>query len=116
MTISSDAASFRYREKSSFTLARATRFGWGALVVEPRLRLGFGDDGKDLDRTRFNVIEHPRLFNPQPVVRPLQATQPLDTALAQLGRLMPQMTLDGIPHLGPHMRRQRAELSYRARG
>jgi hypothetical protein len=97
------------------TFARATRFGWGTLVVEPRLRLGFPDDGKDLDRFGFDVIEHPRIFNPKPVLRPLQATQPLDTASAQLGGLVPEMTLDSVPHLRTQMRRQATKLGYRAR-
>jgi hypothetical protein len=64
---SSDSASRRYRDKSSFTFARATRRGCDTLLVEPRLARGLRDDGEDLDFLFGDVIENPDLPYPQQI-------------------------------------------------
>jgi hypothetical protein len=92
------AASLRYREKSSFTFARAIRRGRSTLLREPTLGLALRDDREDFDVCLCNVIEHPDLVCPEPVLRPPQATQPLDAATTELGGLMAQVLLDGAPH------------------
>lgn len=109
MTISSSAASRRYLEKSSFTSASATALGAAfarALLVEPSLRLLFRDDGEDLDLRFSNVIKHPDVINAKPVLRLAQAAEPLDSALAHLCRLVPQMPLDRVLHACTNRRRQ----------
>ena len=79
------------------TFARATRRGWGSLFREPGLGLLLRDDGKDFDCRLRDVIENPDLVNPEPILRPIKASQALDPAPAQLGRLVAQVQLDGVP-------------------
>ena len=79
------------------TSARATRRGRGSLFREPGLGLLLRDDGEDFNRRFGDVIEHPDLIHPKPILRPIQATQAPDAALAQLGRLVAQVQLDGVP-------------------
>jgi hypothetical protein len=57
-----------------------------------------------------DVIEHPYLPNPEAVLRSLEATQPLDTAPAQLGRLVSKVQLDTVSNLGPRMSRETGQL------
>jgi hypothetical protein len=59
--------------------------------------LPLGDDGEDLDRRFRDVIEHPHLVNPEPVLGPIETAQALDPTPAQLGRLVAQVQLDGVP-------------------
>ena len=94
ITISSRAASFKYRERSSFTSASATRRGGDTLLVEPRLRVGFRDDRKDFDCCFCDVIEHPDLAHPQTILRALQSSEALDPATADLRRLVAEVQLD----------------------
>ena len=88
------------------TLARATRRTWGALLVEPRLRLGFRDNREDLDLCFGDVIEHPYLAYPKAVLRLVESPKPLDAALAQLRRLEPKVQFDTIPNLRSRMGRK----------
>jgi hypothetical protein len=99
--ISRSAASLRYRERSSLTLARATRRGWGSLFREPGFGLFLRDDGKDFDRRFRDVIENPHILDPEPILRPIKSSQVFDPAPAQLGRLMAQVQLDGVPDIRP---------------
>ena len=100
ITISSLAASLRYRERSSLTFARAIRRGRCTCVREPALRFTLRDDREDFDVCFSNVIEHPDLVNPEPVLRPFQASQPLDSAATELVGLMAQVLLDCFPNSG----------------
>jgi hypothetical protein len=86
ITISAPAASLRYREKSSFTFAKATRRVWGSLLVEPLVGRRFRDDREDLDRRFGDVIKDPNLVHPQAVLRVLQAAKAFDPASADLRR------------------------------
>src|SRR6266536_4537961 len=85
ITISCRSASRRYRERSSFTLASATRFAWGPRSLEPLLGLRLEDDDKDFDDPFRDVIEHPYLVNTQAVLRSVQPAQPLDAAPTFVG-------------------------------
>ena len=76
---------------------RATRRGWGSLFREPGLGLVLRDDGEDFDCRLRDVIEHPDLVNPEPVLWPIDTAQALDAGPAQLGRLVAQVQLDGVP-------------------
>jgi hypothetical protein len=69
----------------------------------------------DLRQSHPLRMGHPRLFNPKPKLRLIQAAQPSDAALARLRGLMPQVTLDAVPQLRPQARRQRTQLAYRIR-
>jgi hypothetical protein len=69
--------------------------------LEPRFRLGFGDDGEDFDGRFCDVIEHPYLINPQSVLRLTEAFEPLDAASADFRGLVSQMALQRISHLTP---------------
>ncbi len=97
ITTSSDSASRRYRERSSFTLARATRRGRDTLLVKPRLGLGLRDDCEDFDFLVGDVIEHPDLPHSQAVLWLLEAAKPLNAALAQLRWFVPKVQLDAVP-------------------
>ena len=87
-------------------MARATLRGWGALLVEPGLRLRLRDDREDLDFLVGDVIEHPYLTHPKSVLRLVEPLQALDPALAELRRFESKMQLDTIPHLGSGMGRK----------
>src|SRR5713226_2497140 len=87
MRISSDSAKRRNRERSSLTSARATRRIGRPVLGEPARRFRFRDDCKDLDGFGRDVIEDSYLPNPEPILWLTQATQALDPALADPGRL-----------------------------
>ncbi|MGH9330056.1 MAG: hypothetical protein ACRD09_06410, partial [Vicinamibacterales bacterium] len=95
MTISLSTARRKYFERSSLTSARGTTLvaglGGRALRIEPALRLGFRDDREDLDLRFCNVIEHPDVANPQAILRLAQTSESLDSALADLRRLVRQV-------------------------
>ena len=74
-------------------MASATLRAWGALLVEPRLRLGFRDDREDVDFRVGDVIEHPYFTYPKSILRLVEPLQPLDPALAELGRLESKVQL-----------------------
>src|SRR3989304_5901888 len=95
--ISWSAASFRYLDRSSFTLASATRRGWDSLLCKPRCRLILRDDSEDFDCLFRDVIEHPDLINPEAILRPIQAVEPLDATLADPFRLVPPVPFGGVP-------------------
>src|SRR5947209_2319215 len=84
MTISSVAASRKYLDRSSLTLARATALSGLAFLIEPGLRFAFFDDRKDLDRSLGNVIEHPNVADSKAILRLRQPPKPLDATLAGL--------------------------------
>src|SRR5690606_26341667 len=65
--------------------------------VEPGLRLGFGDDREDLDFCFRNVIEHPDITNSQAVLWLPKPSKALDSALADLRRLVRQVHLERLP-------------------
>src|SRR5437773_12368479 len=98
MTISSSAASRRYFDRSSLTLASATALMRRAFLIEPALSLLVVDDREDFDCALGNVIKHPDLVDSKPVLWLTQAAQPLDAALARLGRLESKVALKGIPN------------------
>lgn len=116
MTISSLAASRRYRERSSLTFARATRFGLDTLFRKPGFRLLLRDDGKDFNDTLRDVIKHPDFSDSEPVLRTIQATQALDAALADLPGLVPQVELQGLSNTGSDVGAQGAKILDRLRG
>jgi len=84
ITISSSTARRKYRERSSLISASATALGWRPFFVEPSLRFVLVDDRKDLDLRFSNVIKHPDICNPEPVLRLREPTQSLDPAFADL--------------------------------
>jgi len=106
MTISSWAASRRYFERSSLTLARATALIGGAFLVEPGLHLLLFDDREDFDCGRGDVIEHPYVVDPKAILRLAQAPKPFDPDLACFRRLESEVTLKGIPDLTADTRGQ----------
>jgi hypothetical protein len=79
------------------------------------LRLGFPDDGEDLDFCFCDVIEHPNLIDAQSILRLLKASETLDSALAHLCGLEPQVDLKGIPDLRSFVGRQGTQLLSGAR-
>jgi len=94
MTISSSTASRRYLDRSSFTSASATSFGrlrWRPFFVEPRLGFGRRDNREDVNVRLCNVIKHPDVANTESVLRLAEATESLDSALADFRRLVRQM-------------------------
>jgi hypothetical protein len=76
------------------------------MLGKPARRFGFRDDCEDFDGLRCDVIENSHLPNPQPVLRLAQTTQALYPALAHTGRLVSQMALEGVSHLGASVGRQ----------
>jgi hypothetical protein len=98
------------------TLARAIWRGWCTRLREPTLGFALRDDREDFDGCLSNVIEHPSLVNPEPVLRPLQAAQPFDPAATELGGLMAQVLLDGRPDSRAEPGRKCSEFRDRARG
>jgi hypothetical protein len=86
----------RYREKSSFTLARATRRGWGSLSCEPGCRFCFWDDGEDLDCRFGDVTGQPDLTNSEAILGPIEAAQALDATPAHPLRLVSQVQRDRV--------------------
>src|SRR6185503_13947125 len=83
--------------------------------LEPRACRGFRDDRKDLDRRLRDVIEHPDLLDPQPILGPINTAQALDTTLADSPGLEPQMPLNPIAHRRANMCRKSLELLDRRR-
>ncbi len=102
MTISSSAASRRYFEKSSLTLARATALIGRACLVEPGLRLRLFDDREDFDGSRGDVIKHPDVVDPKAILRLTQTPKPLDSTLARFRRFEPEVTLERVPDFTPN--------------
>ena len=103
MTISSAAASRKYFDRSSLTLARATALTGRAFLVEPGLGFLFFDDREDFDCSLGNVIEHPDVVDPEAILRLPQPPEPLDATLAGFGRLESKMALKRIPDLTADM-------------
>jgi len=101
MTISSLAARRRYFDRSSLTFARATARVGFAFALEPALRFGFRDDREDFNRCFRNVIEHPDVADSQPKLRTAYAAEPLDSTLADLRRLEPEVAFQSISNLAP---------------
>src|SRR5438552_18674112 len=99
MTISSDSARRRNRERSSFTSASATWRIGRAVRREPPLRFGLGDDRNDFDRFGCDVIENSHLPNPKAILRLPKTSQSLDPALAHAGRLVPQVPFESVSYL-----------------
>jgi len=62
--ISPPSAKRRYRDKSSFTSARATARVRLPAGLEPLVRFGLRDDGEDFDGRFPDVIKHPDFPNP----------------------------------------------------
>src|SRR5438067_5200746 len=116
MTISPSSASRRYRDRSSFTWASATSRLGSSARREPRRGFVFRDDREDFDPVFFDLIEHPNFSHPEPVLGLAQPAQPFDSALADLGRLMPQVPVDGIPDLRAQVRRKPGDPSELKRG
>jgi hypothetical protein len=60
-----------------------------------------------VERRPLNIIEHSDLSQAEAVLRLCHPSEPLDPALADLGRLVPQMDLqrisDGCPIMGIEM-------------
>src|SRR5919108_6093834 len=84
MTISSDSARRRNRDRSSFTSARAAWRTGRPVLREPTRGFGFRDDREDLDGFPRDVIEHPHFPDPKTILRLTQAPQAFDPALALL--------------------------------
>jgi hypothetical protein len=74
------------------------------------------EDRENVNFTSHDIIEHPDLSNPQPVLGLGQSAEPLDPTLAHLGRLVPQMNFQGIPHLGSYVSVKMPEIVLRLRG
>jgi hypothetical protein len=106
MTISSDSAKRRKRDRSFFTSANAARRTRRAVLGKPVGRFCLGDDREDLDGFARDVIEHPHFSNPEAILRLAQAAEAFDPALAYPGRLVPQVPFEGIPDLGSAVGRQ----------
>ena len=64
--------------------------------LEPRFRLGFRDDRKDLDFFVGDVIENAYLFNAEAVLRLSEPTKTLDATLGDLRRLVPEVGLESL--------------------
>src|SRR5436190_12736041 len=112
MMISCRAASRRYRDRSSFTLASATsRLGF-AERCEPLGRFGFGDDGEDLDFLADDVMVHPELIHAETVLRSIQPANVLDSTLGRLHRLMPKMHFERGANGRPVVGRERRQLPF----
>src|SRR5436309_2524882 len=109
MTISSDSAKRRNRDRSSLTSASATWRTRRPVPGEPVRGFSFRDDREDLDGFARDVIEHPHFPDPEAILRLAHAPQPFDPALAHPGGLVPQVPFEGVPHLGAAMGRQRPE-------
>src|SRR3989442_14103358 len=109
MTISSDSAKRRNLDRSSLTSASATWRTRRPVVDEPVRSCGFRDDREDLDGFARDVIEHSHFPGPEAILRLAHAPQPFDPALADPGGLVPQVPLEGVPHLGAAIGRQRPE-------
>jgi hypothetical protein len=67
-----------------------------------------------LDRARFDVIEHPRVFYSKTVLGPVKTAQPLDTALAEFCRLVSEVEFDRISNGSTEMGGQPTKLLNRA--
>src|SRR5437867_2663236 len=109
MTISSDSARRRNRDRSSFTSARAAWRTGRPMLGEPARGFGFRDDREDLDSFPRDVIKHPPFPDPKTILRLTQAPEAFDPALAYPGRLVPQVPFEGVPDFGPMVGRQRPE-------
>jgi hypothetical protein len=73
------------------------------MLCEPARGFGFRDDREDFDGFARDVIEHPHFSNPEAILRLAQAAQTRGPALADPGRLVPQVPFEGVSHLGPAM-------------
>src|SRR3990172_2626842 len=107
MRMSSDSAKRRNRDRSSLTSASAAWRTGRPVLGKPGGRFGFRDDREDFDSFARDVIEHPHFPNPEAILRLAQAPQTFDPALADPGRLVPQVPFEGVPNFGPAVGRQR---------
>src|SRR6516165_1362827 len=99
MMTSSSSARRRYFDRSSFTSDSGTVFITPSYLLEPLVRVGFRHNGQDLDLVALDVIEDPQVFDAEPVLRIVPFPKAFDPALADLGRLVPQMDLHRVAHL-----------------
>jgi hypothetical protein len=68
ITISSDLASRKNRDRLSLTSASATRRIGRSVLGKPARRLSFCDDSEDFDGFDRDVIENSHLPNPEPIL------------------------------------------------
>jgi len=101
ITISSDSASRKNRDKSSLTSASATRRIGRSVLAKPARRLAFCDDSEDFDGFDRDVIEDSHLSNPETILWLSQPPKALDSTLARPSRLLPQVPFQSVPDLGP---------------
>lgn len=76
----------------------------------------FRDDRKDFDACFRDVIEHPDLMNPEAILRPFDATEPLDAAAAHLRGLVTEVEFDRLTDPATDVRPEGLELPYRRGG
>jgi len=77
-----------------------------SLTSQPELRLRLLNDCNHFYLVNANVIEHPYVPDPKPILRSSDSPQTLDAAPADLGRSMHKMAVDGVPDLGADVRSQ----------
>ncbi len=77
MTISSDSAKRRNRDRSSLTSASATWRIGRPVLGEPTRRFGFRDDREDFDGFGCDVIKNSYLPNPEAILRRLRGQDDL---------------------------------------
>jgi hypothetical protein len=66
---------------------------------------------RNLHLLGLDVVEDPIVLDQQPVLRSLESSQPLDTAPADLLRLMPEVLRDHIADRGPVAGTEAAEIA-----
>jgi hypothetical protein len=69
-------------------------------LSNPCICIRFRDDTEDSDLITLNAREDPQVINAKSIMRTRKPPKTLDPDLADLGRLVPQMDLDRVPHLG----------------
>src|SRR5437764_1326896 len=84
----SSSARRRYFDRSSLISDRATRFIAFTMFRKPGIGLRFRHNRQDVDHPLGHIVEHPNIVSDaQSILGTRKSSQPLDAALAHLGRL-----------------------------
>jgi len=71
---------------------------------------------EDMNLGTYNIVEDPYVADAQPELGPRDTTQALDAGLRGLGRLVPEVALNGVTDLGPKVGPELPQVANALRG
>jgi len=80
------------------------------VLCQPSLSLRFGHDRHDLDGRAGHIVENADFVDAKSRLRAPKAAKALDAPTTRTSRLVPQMSIEGVPHRASNIRFQRLEV------